>query len=145
MPNSSPRKTYLTISEALRARITEGSYPNGLPPEAEIGREFGMARTTARRALRTLDEAGNVTIVAGVGPQTCGGAQMAPHKRIMTDLLERFRTSDLPTGAQLPSEAELADTHGVARGTVHRAGHEPEGAGHVQARRGVGRFVSPTS
>ncbi|MFD3542489.1 GntR family transcriptional regulator [Streptomyces sp. NPDC058662] len=145
MPNASPRGTYLTISEVLRARIAEGAYPDGLPSEAEIGREFGVARTTVRRALRTLEETGDVTTVAGVGRQTGSGAQMAPYKRIMTDLLERIRTGDLPAGAQLPSEAELAETYGVARGTVRRAVHELEGAGHVQARHGVGRFVSPAS
>ncbi|MGI5446318.1 GntR family transcriptional regulator [Streptomyces sp. CA-243310] len=64
--NPSPRGTYLTISEALRARIAEGTYPDGLPSEAEIGREFGVARTTVRRALRALEEAGDVTTVAGV-------------------------------------------------------------------------------
>ncbi|MEU6902288.1 GntR family transcriptional regulator [Streptomyces virginiae] len=145
MTNPSPRGTYLTISEALRARIAEGAYPDGLPSEAEIGREFGVARTTVRRALRTLEEAGDVTTVAGVGRQVGGGTQVAPYKRIMTDLLDRIRTGELPAGARLPSEAELSESYGVARGTVRRAVHELEAAGHIQARHGVGRFVSPTS
>ncbi|MFG2991388.1 GntR family transcriptional regulator [Streptomyces sp. NPDC048257] len=87
--NPSPRGTYLTISEALRARIAEGDaarggalrhYPDGLPSEAEIGREFGVARTTVRRALRALEEAGDVTTVAGVGRQVEGGSQVAPYR-----------------------------------------------------------------
>ncbi|WP_432758364.1 GntR family transcriptional regulator [Streptomyces virginiae] len=142
--NASPRGTYLTISEALRVRIAEGAYPNGLPSEAEIGREFGVARTTVRRALRTLESAGDVSTVAGVGRQVGGGTQIAPYRRIMAELLERIRVGELPAGAQLPSESELAESYGVARGTVRRALHELEGAGHVQARQGVGRFVSPT-
>ncbi|MFE5805461.1 GntR family transcriptional regulator [Streptomyces sp. NPDC056491] len=39
------------ISQVLRERIAAGDYA-GLPSEAEIGREFGVARTTVRRALR---------------------------------------------------------------------------------------------
>ncbi|MGW3820044.1 GntR family transcriptional regulator [Streptomyces sp. NPDC005046] len=34
----------------LRERIAAGSYPEGLPSEAEIGREFGVVRMTVRRA-----------------------------------------------------------------------------------------------
>ncbi|WP_328927648.1 GntR family transcriptional regulator [Streptomyces sp. NBC_00190] len=143
--NPSPRGTYLTIAEALRARIAEGIYPDGLPSEAEIGREFGVARTTVRRALRALEEAGDVATVAGVGRRVAGGSQVAPYKRIMADLLDRILTGELPAGARLPSEAELSDSYGVSRGTVRRAVHELEAAGHVQARHGVGRFVSPTS
>ncbi|MFJ4781695.1 GntR family transcriptional regulator [Streptomyces sp. NPDC088762] len=145
MPHPSPRGTYLTISEALRTRIAEGAYPDGLPSEAEIGREFGVARTTVRRALRALEEGGDVATVAGIGRQVAGGSQVAPYKRIMTDVLDRIRTGELPAGSRLPSEAELSETYGVARGTVRRAVHELEVAGHVQARHGVGRFVSPAS
>ncbi|MGW2679316.1 GntR family transcriptional regulator [Streptomyces sp. NPDC001436] len=145
MTNPSPRGTFLTIAEALRARIAEGTYPDGLPSEAEIGREFGVARTTVRRALRALEQAGDVTTVAGVGRQVGGASQMAPYKQIMTDLLDRIRTGDLPAGARLPSEAELSAAYKVSRGTVRRAVHELEGAGHVQAHHGVGRFVSPAT
>ena len=63
MSQPSPRGTYLVISEALRARIAEGSYSDGLPSEAEIGREFGVARTTVRRALRALEESGDIATV----------------------------------------------------------------------------------
>ncbi|MFI1455957.1 GntR family transcriptional regulator [Streptomyces roseus] len=143
--NPSPRGTFLTIAEVLRARIAEGAYPNGLPSEAEIGSEFGVARTTVRRALRALEKAGAVATVAGVGRQAAGGSQVAPYKQIMTDLLDRIRTGELPAGARLPSEAELAESYGVARGTVRRALHELEAAGHVQAQHGVGRFVRPAS
>ncbi|MER5813338.1 GntR family transcriptional regulator [Streptomyces sp. NPDC002033] len=145
MTNPSPRGTYLTISAALRARIAEGAYPDGLPSEAEIGREFGVARTTVRRALRALEEAGGVTTVAGVGRRVGDGSEVAPYKRIMADLLDRIRTGELPAGARLPSEAELSESYGVARGTVRRAVHELEGAGHVHAQHGVGRFVGPAS
>lgn len=60
----------------------------------------------------------------------------------MADLLNQIRSGALPDGARLPSEAKLAETYGVARGTVRRAVRELETAGHVRAQHGVGRFVS---
>lgn len=144
MSEPSPRGTYLVISEALRARITEGAYSDGLPSEAEIGREFGVARTTVRRALRAVEASGEIVTLAGVGWQVAATGRLAPYERIMTDLRDRIRAGSLPAGARLPSEAELAETYGVARGTVRRAVRELEAAGYVEARQGVGRFVSPT-
>lgn len=145
MAQASPRGTYLQISEVLRTRIAEDAYPDGLPSEAEIGREFGVARTTVRRALRALEDAGDIATVAGVGRQVSGSsAQVAPYEQIMSDLLTQIREGALPAGARLPSEAVLAETFGVSRGTVRRAVRELETAGYVRAQHGVGRFVSPT-
>lgn len=145
MPSPSPRGTYQVISQALRERITSGAYPDGLPSEAEIGREFGVARTTVRRALRALEETGDIKTVAGVGRKVAGGAETAPYEQIMADLLEQIRRGDLPAGARLPSEAALVEKYGVSRGTVRRAVRELETVGHVEARPGVGRFVSSPS
>ncbi|EFL17625.1 predicted protein [Streptomyces sp. C] len=144
MPQPSPRGTYLQISEVLRVRIAEGAYPDGLPSEAEIGREFGVARTTVRRALRALEDAGDIAAVAGVGRRVSGSSQVAPYEQIMNDLLAQIREGALPAGARIPSEADLAETFGVARGTVRRAVRELETAGYVTAQHGVGRFVSST-
>lgn len=144
MPEPSPRGTYLVISETLRTRIAEGAYADGLPSEAEIGREFSVARTTVRRALHALEESGDIATVAGVGRQVAAVARLAPYEQIMKDLQKRIREGALPAGARLPSEAELAQTYGVARGTVRRAVRELETAGYVRAQHGVGRFVSST-
>ncbi|MFE3578924.1 GntR family transcriptional regulator [Streptomyces vinaceus] len=145
MPSPSPRGTYQVISQVLRERIAAGDYADGLPSEAEIGREFGVARTTVRRALRALEEAGAIKAVAGVGRAVAGGAEAPPYERIMNDLLGQIRSGELPAGARLPSEAALAETYSVARGTVRRAVRELETAGHVEARHGVGRFVRSSS
>ncbi|WP_199807613.1 MULTISPECIES: GntR family transcriptional regulator [Streptomyces] len=133
------------ISQVLRERIAAGDYVDGLPSEAEIGREFGVARTTVRRALRALEDAGDVKSVAGVGRAVAGSAESAPYERIMSDLLGQIQSGELPAGARLPSEAALAETYAVARGTVRRAVRELETSGHVEARHGVGRFVRPFS
>ncbi|MFF9767459.1 GntR family transcriptional regulator [Streptomyces sp. NPDC014636] len=133
------------VSQALRDRIAAGDYADGLPSEAEIGREFGVARTTVRRALRALEESGDIKTVAGVGRRVAGGVEAAPYERIMTDLLDQIRRGDLPAGTRLPSEAALVEKYGVSRGTVRRAVRELETAGHVEARHGIGRFVSSSS
>ncbi|MFD6872937.1 MULTISPECIES: GntR family transcriptional regulator [unclassified Streptomyces] len=145
MSEPSPRGTFLLIAEALRTRIATGTYVEGLPSEAEIGREFGIARTTVRRALGELEESGDVVAVPGVGWQLATGVRLAPYEQIVVDLQKRIREGLLPVGARLPSETELAAAYGVARGTVRRAVRELEAAGYVEARQGVGRFVSPTS
>ncbi|MFE6484102.1 GntR family transcriptional regulator [Streptomyces sp. NPDC057757] len=145
MPSPSPRGTYQVISQALRERIAAGTYSDGLPSEAEIRREFGVARTTARRALHALEESGDINTVAGVGRSVAGSPGTAPYEQIMADLMEQIRKGDLPAGTRLPSEAALVDKYGVSRGTVRRALRELETAGHVEARHGVGRFVSPST
>lgn len=78
MPSPSPRGTYQAISQVLRERIAAGDYADRLPSEAEIGREFGVARTTVRRALRALEEAGAVKSVAGVWAHGSSPAPRAP-------------------------------------------------------------------
>ncbi|WP_412126325.1 GntR family transcriptional regulator [Streptomyces subrutilus] len=145
MSGASPRGTYLVISAVLRGRISEGIYGDAMPSEAQIGGEFGVARSTARRAMQALEDAGEITSVPGVGWQVVAADRHAPYREIMADLQRQIREGVLPAGARLPSEAELAETYGVARGTVRRAVRELEAAGYVRAQQGVGRFVSSTS
>lgn len=78
VPSPSPRGTYQVISQALRERIAAGAYLDGLPSEAEIGREFGVACTTVRRALHALEESGDIKTVAGVDAVSPGA--LGPHR-----------------------------------------------------------------
>lgn len=60
------------------------------------------------------------------------------------DGLEELIASDnLRPGARLPSEGELAQRFGVARGSVREALKQLEQEGVVEVRHGLGRFVSP--
>ncbi|MFI7452400.1 GntR family transcriptional regulator [Nonomuraea sp. NPDC049714] len=61
--------------------------------------------------------------------------------RIADDLRNRILQGDLPAGAMLPSEAALASTYGVARGTVRQAVAELERSGLVASEAGRGRRV----
>ncbi|MFD3681886.1 GntR family transcriptional regulator [Streptomyces sp. NPDC058613] len=113
----------------MRERIAAGAYADGLPSEAEIRREFGVARTTVRRALRALEETGAVKAVAGVGRAVAGGVEAPPYERIMNDLLGQIRSGELPAGARLPSEAALAEIYAVARWAGRRRRPKPAGRG----------------
>jgi GntR family transcriptional regulator len=60
---------YLDVADALRTRIAGGgpAAAGALPSEAELGREFGVSRVTARRALELLRQEGLVTARKGSG------------------------------------------------------------------------------
>ena len=68
-PKRRLRKTGEAIAENLRRRIARGKLAIGdfLPPEDEITSQFGVARTTAREALRILESQGLIRIRRGRG------------------------------------------------------------------------------
>ncbi len=60
---------YQQLATILRARIESGELPPGrvLPSEATLMQQFGIARETARKAVRVLRDEGIVHIVQGRG------------------------------------------------------------------------------
>ena len=64
-----PTPVYLQLAAILRARIEAGDYPPGraLPSESTLMQEHGVARETARKAVRVLRDEGLVQIVQGRG------------------------------------------------------------------------------
>jgi DNA-binding GntR family transcriptional regulator len=60
---------YLQIAAILRAAIEHGDYPPGrqIPSETRLMQEHGVARLTARKAVRVLADAGLVEVVRGRG------------------------------------------------------------------------------
>ena len=60
---------YLQIAAILRAAIERGDYPPGrpVPSESRLMQEHGVARLTARKAVRVLADEGLVEVVAGGG------------------------------------------------------------------------------
>ena len=60
---------YLQIAAILRAAIERGDYPPGrpIPSETRLMQEHGVARLTARKAVRVLADEGLVEIVRGRG------------------------------------------------------------------------------
>ncbi|MFB4309467.1 FadR/GntR family transcriptional regulator [Actinomadura sp. GTD37] len=71
LPVSRLRPAYQQVADQLRDLILDGSLAPGdrLPPEGEIGGNFGVSRSTVREALRVLASQGLVRTVRG----TTGG------------------------------------------------------------------------
>ncbi len=63
------RPVYLQLADILRARIATGELVAGraLPSETTLMQEHGIARETARKAVRVLRDEGLVEIVQGRG------------------------------------------------------------------------------
>ena len=62
-----------TIAGALRERILDGSMPNDmLPPQEQLGAEFGVSAPSIREALRILEVEGLITVRRGKH----GGAEL---------------------------------------------------------------------
>jgi GntR family transcriptional regulator len=77
-------------------------------------------------------------LVAGVIDPT---GDRAVYKQIADLLRAAITNGELAPGAQLPSEQELVDAHGVARGTVRQAIMLLRSEGLVDVERGRGSFV----
>nr|WP_026124681.1 winged helix-turn-helix domain-containing protein [Nocardiopsis baichengensis] len=141
--------TYQQIADRLRARIASGELAPGaeVPSEADLGAEFGVARTTVRRALAVLEREGLVAVAPGRGRTVSGPGSPAPFPgesaaaRIARDLAGQVAGGDLAPGDRLPSEHALAAEHGVSRGTARQALARLETAGLVEAAQGRGRYV----
>jgi GntR family transcriptional regulator len=67
------------------------------------------------------------------------------HQQIADDLRESIASGSYPVGATLPSEAELAHTHNVARGTVRQAISTLLAEGLIGSRQGARRVVLSTA
>jgi GntR family transcriptional regulator len=66
----------------------------------------------------------------------------AKYKQIAGDLREQITTGSLPPGSQLPTEPQLATTHGASRSTVRLAIGLLSQQGLVETRQGIGTYVT---
>jgi len=62
--------------------------------------------------------------------------------RLAARLIQQIESGRLQPGERLPSEAQMAATHGVSRSVVREAVHQVKSRGMVRARQGAGVFVS---
>lgn len=149
----SPRATawgaYRSITDALRARITDGEFAAGtvLPSEAVLRAEYHVARNTLRRALGVLAEEGLIVSQPGRGrvvraPDDQGAESGPRSRRIAAELRQQIESGHLSSGDRLPSESALTRQYDVSRGTARQALAELEGAGLAVAKHGKGRFVT---
>ncbi|MFE5097463.1 GntR family transcriptional regulator [Streptomyces sp. NPDC056638] len=77
----------------------------------------------------------------GAGGSTAG----ARYRRLATELREAIASGAYGAGGRLPSEEELAQQHGVSRGTVRQALAVLRANGLVTSRRGTRRVVLGTA
>ncbi|MEW2436730.1 GntR family transcriptional regulator [Streptomyces caniferus] len=115
-----------------------GGFKEGLPSEAELMRAHGVARTTVRRALETLEKEGLIHSAPGVGWSVSDGAERRTLLQRITDLII---TRGLWVGDSLPSESRLCEELGGARTALRTVLSTLEGQGILQAIHGKGRFI----
>jgi DNA-binding GntR family transcriptional regulator len=137
---------YLKIAAALRDRIHAGDPKPGdkLPSEAAVSTEFGVARGTAREALKKLEDDGLVDTLPGVGRvvRSTEQADKAPrYRRIAAELVAAIEAGDYPPGSQLPGESQLAEQFQASRNTIRSALGELDGRGLIEVVHGKGRIV----
>ncbi|WP_159079488.1 GntR family transcriptional regulator [Plantactinospora sp. BC1] len=135
------------VAAAVRRSIDSGAFPPGsrVPSEAELSEQFQSSVGTVRQALRALESRGILVSLRGKGryvPQDSGSGPVATDaERIAAEIRVAIERGELAAGVGLPGEMELAERHGVARGTVRRALTALERAGLIETVRGKGRFV----
>lgn len=140
---------YLKIAATLRDRIRDGEFEPGdrFPSEAAISAEFGVARGTAREALKKLENDGLVDTLPGVGRivrivRSARQADKAPrYRRIADELIAAIEAGEYPPGSQLPGESQLAERFQASRNTIRSALGELKGRGLIDVVHGKGRIV----
>lgn len=128
------------ISEALRSRIRSGELPVGsrLPAEATLMAEFGVARGTVRRALRTLAEQGIVQTLQGKGTYVRSGRPEPSIAQTLVGLSEALSYSEKSlTTTVLRQEVVPASSYpefpAGGRSEGDRAGGSPDGRSRADA------------
>lgn len=98
-------RVYTQLADRLRERIVAGDYEAGtaLPSEAQLCREFGIARNTARRGLAILEDEGLIVTVPSKG-RIVTAAATAPrasyrYQLIAGELREQIQRGELAAGA----------------------------------------------
>lgn len=113
--------------------------------------EYGIARTTARRAIALLKAEGLVYTLPGEGTFVGASPEAAPrepgdlppYRRIAAEIADQIRRGERRPEHLLPSEQHLKQQYGTAKETVRRAMAllREQGWVYTVARRGS--YVSP--
>ncbi|MDI5971429.1 GntR family transcriptional regulator [Streptomyces sp. SL13] len=135
MAQANPRGTFRRVADAVRVAASDDLE---CLREADVVRDHGVSRTTARRALKALEADGFVRAEPGVGWRITGGTAPRSLPEQMVDLI---REEQLAIGAPFPSEATLCERFQRSRPTIRRALAVLEADGFLMARPGKGRTV----
>jgi DNA-binding GntR family transcriptional regulator len=148
---SAAAPAYERIARTLRLRIERGKIEPGasLPSEADLCREFHVARGTVRQALEELERAGLIEVVPAKGRfvKTTSGPARSPADQahqVAATLRAELASAEYADGDRFASEKELSDRFGVTRYVARQALAELEAAGLVESVHARGRFVRRT-
>jgi DNA-binding GntR family transcriptional regulator len=139
VPERNPRGTYLRVADKLRAALADGL--TQLPSEAQLMEEHNVARTTVRRALRSLADEGLIASQPGVGWRV-NDRQQNPQLSLRERLLERLATGGYEVGDRFLSESEICTEFVTTRAMARKALVELVGAGLLTVVLGKGRIVA---
>ncbi|WP_055481718.1 GntR family transcriptional regulator [Sphaerimonospora mesophila] len=141
---------YMQLAEILRMRLRDRPAGAPMPSEVAIQLEFGVARTTARRAIRVLREEGLVYTVQGMGAfvgrpdEATRTPRKVPIYRQMADeIIARILRGELRPLRPVPSETTLVQQYGVARETARQVAALLRREGWVYTVPQRGTYVSP--
>jgi len=104
--------TYRRIADDLRARILSGALQPGgqLPPQSQVGREYGVSEIVTRQAYRLL-------VAEGVAEARPGAGTYVRQRPAVTRL---FRGPRPQAGRGSPFRAEMAD-RGIRGDWIHNS------------------------
>ena len=122
---------YRRVYTAIRKQITDKEYDVGtiLPPEYELEREFGVSRTTVRRAIALLVQEGLLSVRQGFGTQVISRKAVHNLNRFMSisdSLQQKGRVIGLQSCyiEKVSASKEIAQLLGMAPQTpvwcIHR-------------------------
>lgn len=142
---------YIQIADLLRERVSDLPANRPVPSEADIRHEFGVARTTARKALGILRDECLIHSVQGQGSFT-GPPSDAPKpprrvpmfQQIADDIAQQIRVGELPPKRRIPTESALVNRYGVARETARRGIALLREQGWIYTVPQRGSFVAPS-
>ncbi|MFI6513472.1 GntR family transcriptional regulator [Streptosporangium sp. NPDC050855] len=145
-----PIPVYKQIADVIRERINNGEIVPGeaMPSETELGDEYGIARTTARRVARELREQGLVYTVQGEGtfvgePDVPRAPRKTPlYQEIALEVAKQIRDGEFQPNRAIPSEKMLMQQYGVAKVTIRNSVAFLREQGWVFTVRHRGTYVS---
>jgi len=139
---------YLKIGAALERRIRSGELKPGdrLPSESAVASEFGVARGTAREALKYVESLGLLDSLPAIGRVVRDPKSSADHRplfhQIAAQLETEIRQGLYEPGSLMPSESALEERFSVSRTTIRHALRMLDGKDLVEVVHGKGRFVN---
>jgi DNA-binding GntR family transcriptional regulator len=140
-------RAHETLTEVLRQRIADGTYPPGsvFPAVSVVGATFGFSTSTARLARRALVREGLLESPRGdILTFVCEGpGQAVPNykEELATTLRRRIQEGVYPPDTQIPSTHDLARELRVGPTAMRCAVNQLSEEGHLETR-GCRTFVT---